>query len=331
MATEEDDKFAARIAGLLEYHRVMLSDEPRNVLLAEAIRQTVTSDTAFLDIGAGSGAWAIYAATLGAKRVVAVEIEEALIPIIYKHAAENGVADRIEIIHGDCKDVEIDGRFDVIVSELFGHNALGAETVASFVDIRERFLADGGILIPEKLSLVAVPVRIEHPSLPAGLPIKSDFLGELRLNYPRTNTLSQRDNVTFLASPEQLVVLDFASVKEALALSKLTASWELEQVGQANAIATFNLSRFRDGLELNSLESQSWSLALYEFAPFDVGSGTLSFTINMEPENVNWSVSLPSHQEIRPRAYAPVFGFTRLRMAQQSTPHLSFPSKKDPV
>ena len=122
---EKDDAFAAHLPGVLNFHQTMLADGVRNKLLYKAIKQHVNTETSFLDIGAGTGVWAILAAKLGAKRVVAVEIEECLIPVIYKHAQENGVANRIEIIHANSNDVKIRGKFDVIVSELFGHDAIG--------------------------------------------------------------------------------------------------------------------------------------------------------------------------------------------------------------
>src|SRR5687767_8497355 len=152
---EKDEQFAAHVPGVLEYHRLMLGDAARNKLLSRAIKRCVTSETTFLDIGAGSGVWAILAAKLGAKRVVAVEVEECLIPIIHKHAQENGVANQIEIVHGKSNDVKIRGKFDVIVSELFADNAFGPDTINSFIDIRNRFLAKDGVLIPQKLTMVA--------------------------------------------------------------------------------------------------------------------------------------------------------------------------------
>src|SRR5882757_4562649 len=122
---EKEELFAAQLPNTLHYHQKMLMDGVRNKLLFEAIKNHVTSETNFLDIGAGTGVWAILAAKLGAKRVVAVEIEECLIPIIFRHAQENGVAHKIEIIHGNSDHVKIRGKFDVIVSELFGSDALG--------------------------------------------------------------------------------------------------------------------------------------------------------------------------------------------------------------
>src|SRR5438093_13214041 len=112
---KQDEQFAAHLPGLLSYHARMLSDRVRNDLLRRAIKQSINRNTSFLDVGAGSGVWAILAAKLSAKRVVAVEIDDALIPVIFKLAEENQVADRIEIIHGNIDDVKLRGKFDVIV------------------------------------------------------------------------------------------------------------------------------------------------------------------------------------------------------------------------
>jgi SAM-dependent methyltransferase len=304
----------------------MLADGLRNRLLYEAIKQNVTSDTNFLDIGAGTGVWAILAAKLGAKRVVAVEIEECLIPMIYKHAQENGVADRIEIVHGNSNDVKLKGLFEVIVSELFGGDALGAETVRSFVDIRERFLAPGGVLIPQKLILMAAPAFAAKAGtkLPKGLPLSTDFLRSLRLNYSRHLSLADRDDVKFLAQPKLLIELDFRNISEAPNLENLTASWKLNNVKKANAIVTFNHSVFTESIWMDSFGSQSWGASLEEFVPFDVKKGELLFRVTMDPKQGNWSVSVPGEPSIKPQNYSQVFAFTRLRMAQKMTPHKKF-------
>src|SRR5436190_14351110 len=274
---EKDEQFAAQLPGELQYHALMLGDAVRNKLLAKAIKQVVNEDTNFLDIGAGTGVWAIYAATLGAKRVVAVEIEESLIPIIFKHAQENGVAGRIEIVHGRSDDVKIRGRFDVIVSELFGGDALGAETISSFIDVRERFLAPGGVLIPQRLEMFAVPAHVERLSvdLPTGLPLKGDFVKAIKLNYPQNLTAIEHERIKFLAEPEKIAEADFRTVSESPPLANLTASWQLKDISKANAIAIFNRSTFADGIEMDTTESQSWGTGVYPFVPFDVNKGEL--------------------------------------------------------
>lgn len=320
---ENDELFAAHMPGVLQYHALMLGDAVRNKLLANAIKRAVNKDTSFLDIGAGTGVWAIYAATLGAKRVVAVEIEECLIPIIFKHAQENGVAHRIEIIHGRSDDVKIRGRFDVIVSELFGGDALGTETINSFIDVRERFMARQGLMIPQKLEIFAVPVHVDRIStdLPAGLPLKSQFLQAVRLNYPQNMTVMERDRIKFLGKPIRIAEADFRTVRQAPPLGNLTASWQMKNIAKANAIAVFNRSTFADGIEMDTTESQSWGTGIFPFVPFNIKNGELITSLTLDPQHGNWTVSVPSDPDTHPQSYSPVFAFTRVRMAQQMAPH----------
>src|SRR5258706_7203078 len=323
---EKDEQFAAKLAGVFSYHQTMLADGVRNRLLYEAIKRNITSDTSFLDIGAGTGVWAILAAKLGAKRVVAVEIEECLIPIIYKHAQENGVAERIEIIHANSNDVKIRGKFDVIVSELFGNDAIGAETVKSFVYIRNRFLAPGGVLIPQKLAMMSAPVHFERSvnNLPADLPLTTNYLKGLRLNYGRHLPLTERDDIKFLAEPKKLVEIDFLKVEDAPVLENLSLLWKVKQLREANAIVTYNHSTFTDEIEMDAFVSQSWGASLNEFVPFEQASGDLRFGVTFDSQKGNWSVSLPSHPDVATQSYGPAFAFSRVRMAQQMTPHRKF-------
>jgi predicted O-methyltransferase YrrM len=324
---EKDEQLAGRIPGVLHYHQTMLADSLRNKLLFAAIKQSVNAGTRFLDVGAGTGVWAILAAKLGAERSVAIEVEECLIPLIYKHAQENGVSDRIEIILGNSNDVRIRGKFDVIVSEFFGGDALGTETVRSFVDIRKRFLAPGGVLIPQKLAMMAAPASIEDSihDVPAGLPLSTDFLRTIKLNYGRPVPISDRRKIKFLAEPETLVEIDFRTVEVGPVLDDLTVSWKVKDLRKANAIVTFNKSIFTDMVEMDAFESPSWGVAVNEFVPFDLDSGELHFRATVDPRKGNWTISVPGRP---PQNYGPVFAFARIRMAQKSTPHRKFRGKK---
>ncbi|MBP7476632.1 MAG: 50S ribosomal protein L11 methyltransferase [Pyrinomonadaceae bacterium] len=323
---ERDEKFAAHMPGVLQYHRLMLGDAVRNRLLAKAIKQVVNEETSFLDIGAGSGIWAILAAKLGAKRVVAVEIEEALIPFIYKHAQENGVANKIEIIHGRSDDVKIKGKFDVIVSELFGGDAMGAETIKSFIDLRTRFLAADGVLMPHRLISFAAPVHLRSDDVPATLDLGTDFLRSVQLNYPINLTAVEKNRAQYLGEPVPLVDIDFRNIDTPPPLANLTASWKLEDLSKVNAIATFNRHYFTEKIQMDSRKSQSWGVGIYPFEPFAVKKGELSLSLTIDAKQGNWTVAVPSNPEIRPQSYSPVFAFTRVRMSQQMTPHRKFKS-----
>jgi SAM-dependent methyltransferase len=327
---EKDEHLAAHLPGVLHYHQQMLSDGVRNKLLYEAIKNHVTSETSFLDVGAGTGVWAILAAKLSAKRVVAIEIEECLIPVIYKHAQENGVAHKIEIIHANSDHVKIRGKFDVIVSELFGGDALGEATINSFISLRKRFLAPNGVLIPQKLAMYAVPSKVEKSmqDIPADLPIKSDFLKSLKFNYAQNISLAERPQIKFLAEPQKLIEVDFRTIEKSLSLNNISLVWKLDNLSEANAFTVFNRSTFTDEIVLDSFASQSWGAATYEFQPFAETTGEIKFNLTLDGQKGNWSISLPSNPEVKTQSFSPVFAFARTRMAQKMTPHRKFKSPK---
>ncbi len=328
---QKDEHLAAQLPGLLHYHQLMLSDNVRNKFLYQAIKEHVTEDTNFLDIGAGTGVWAILAAKLGAKRVVAIEIEAALIPIIYKHAQENGVAHKIEIIHANSDDVKIRGQFDVIVSELFGGDALGEAVTKSFVSLRNRFLAPNGVLIPQKLSMLAAPIHIDKSiqSVPADLPISCNFLKSLKLNYSQSLSLAERQKIKYLAEPQTIVELDFRTIETAPSLTNLSAAWKLDNLSEANAIAVFNQSTFTQEIIMDSFLSQSWGATSYEFQPFEKDSGEIRFNLTMEGAKSIWVVNEISSP--KPQNYSPTFAPARIKMAQQMTPHRKFKPPKPPM
>lgn len=326
---QREDIFAAHVPGVLQYHQLMLCDGLRNRMLSEAIKKHVTEETNFLDIGAGTGVWAILAAKLGAKRVVAVEIEECLIPIIFRHAQENGVANKIEIIHGNSDDVKIRGKFDLIVSELFGGDAMGDATTKSFISLRNRFLAPNGILIPQKLSMLAAPIHLERSvqNVPADLPINCSFLKTLRLNYSQTLSLADREKVRFLAEPQVIVASDFRTIEAAPKITNVSVSWKVDNLSEVNAIAVFNQSTFSEDIIMNSFLSQSWGATAYEFQPFAGDKGELQFNLSMDGAKSIWSVTETTG---KPQNYSPTFAPARIKMAQQMTPHRKFKPSKPP-
>lgn len=327
---ERDELFDSHLPGNLHYHQTMLLDGVRNKLLFEAIKAHVTSETAFLDIGAGTGVWAILAAKLGARRVVAVEIEENLIPIIFRHAQENGVADKIEIIHGNIDDVRIRGKFDVIVSELFGGDVFNQKTINSFRNVNNRFLAPNGVLIPQKLTRIAVPVRIAGSTqdIPAEVPVKCEFLKSLRLNYSWNATFFDRQKIKSLAEPKEFFEIDFKNLEDLLPAQQFSLSWHLNNLSECNGFAVYINSTFTDDIKMDNFASQSWAAAIYEFQPFPENSGEIKFDLLADERKTIWTVSVQLNGQTISRTYSPAFAVPRARMAHQSTPYRRVKSVK---
>lgn len=87
-----------------------------------ALEVAVEPGDRVLDVGTGSGILAIAAALLGAGEVLAVESDEDAIENAQDNLRRNGVAERVELLHGLVDDEFLallgPGRFDVIVANV---------------------------------------------------------------------------------------------------------------------------------------------------------------------------------------------------------------------
>src|SRR5438876_8496976 len=104
---EAEATLCQQTAELLKEHEALLSDSKRNRPFYRALEKHVRGDSIVLDIGSGTGLWAIAAARMGAKRVVAIEQNPLLLGLIQALARANGVADRIEVLAGDSRRVQL--------------------------------------------------------------------------------------------------------------------------------------------------------------------------------------------------------------------------------
>ena len=153
----DDVEVAARTQQLIgnsvpRWHFSMLRDEPRNTAFDAAIRRAVTPGTHVLDIGAGSGLLSLMAARAGAGRVVACEENPAIADIATRIVATNGYAEQIRVVTGNSTELDVEadleGRADVIVSEIVSNNLLAEGVLKTLADASSRLLAPGGQMIP---------------------------------------------------------------------------------------------------------------------------------------------------------------------------------------
>lgn len=139
-------------------HRRMVADSLRTQAYAEALRRTVGPQTAVVDIGTGTGIFALLACRFGARRVYAIEPDD-IIQVARDLASANGCADRISFIQDISTRVSLPERAQVIVSDLRGVLPLSQRHLPSIIDARDRLLAPGGTLIPQRDTLWAAPVE----------------------------------------------------------------------------------------------------------------------------------------------------------------------------
>jgi protein arginine N-methyltransferase 1 len=136
----------------------MVADATRLDAYARALEAVVRPGSVVLDIGSGTGVFALLACRLGARRVYAVEPADA-IRTARIVARDNGLDGRIEFIQDVSTRVTLPERADVIVSDLRGVLPAFQSIVATLADARERLLAPGGVLVPRADTLFAAPVE----------------------------------------------------------------------------------------------------------------------------------------------------------------------------
>ncbi len=143
----------------------MILDAPRMDAYIRALRQAVRPGFVVVDLGCGPGLFALIACQLGARRVFAIEPNDA-IQVGRDAAREHGFSDRIEFIQELSTNTTLPERADVVVSDLRGILPWFGHHIEAIVDARSRFLAPEGILIPRRdrlwAAIVEVPERYEE-------------------------------------------------------------------------------------------------------------------------------------------------------------------------
>jgi SAM-dependent methyltransferase len=149
-----------RLAGhVVQYHAEMLSDRVRTSSFLDLICGNVRPGDVVVDIGTGTGIFAVAAARAGAAHVYAIEagpigrVTEGLF-------RANDVHDRITLIRDWSTRVQLPRAVDVIVTEVIGNDPLAERVFGITKDAIRRFLKPGGRLIPSGLRILGQPVEL---------------------------------------------------------------------------------------------------------------------------------------------------------------------------
>ena len=138
----------------------MIIDERRTRPYVDALSRAIKADTVVLDIGTGTGFFALLAARLGAARVYAIEPDGA-IDVARLCAADNPNAERIRWIRGLSTEIVLPERCDVVIGDLHGTMPFFKGNIESLKDARIRHLKPGGQLLPRRDLLHVAPANAE--------------------------------------------------------------------------------------------------------------------------------------------------------------------------
>ncbi|CCL38534.1 50S ribosomal protein L11 methyltransferase [Clostridioides difficile] len=110
------------------------------------LEKYVNKDSKVFDIGCGSGILAIAAAKLGAKEVVAVDLDEVAVKVAKENVLENKVEKSVSVMNGNLTDV-IKDKADVIVANIIADIIkILAKDVQNFMKEDAIFISSGIIL-----------------------------------------------------------------------------------------------------------------------------------------------------------------------------------------
>jgi protein arginine N-methyltransferase 1 len=238
---------------LHDYAR-MIADERRVAAYVRALEASVRPGSVVVDIGTGTGFFAIVACRLGARRVYAIDTNPA-IEVARELAEENRCADRIELIQDDALRVTLRERADVVIADLRGPMPLAPAHLAVMQHAHESFLAPGGTLIPreDRLRVAVVssrkryeqalgPAEAAHTTMRA---MRAHLANETHKD--RTRSIQPSD----LATPGATwAVLDYARIRPEPVRGKVEWAMDRETVG--HGVVLWFETTLVDGVEFST-------------------------------------------------------------------------------
>lgn len=142
-------------------HEEMLKDEVRTLAYKNAIQRNkhLFEGKVVLDVGCGTGILCMFAASAGAKLVIGVDMSHIIdkARVIVK---DNGFEGKIVLLKGKMEEIQLPvDKVDIIISEWMGYFLLYESMLDTVLYARDRYLAPGGLIFPDKASMKLVAIE----------------------------------------------------------------------------------------------------------------------------------------------------------------------------
>jgi protein arginine N-methyltransferase 1 len=142
----------------LQEHYGYLADRVKRARYEAAIGDAVQPGDLVLDLGCGSGLLGLMALRAGASKVLFVE-EGPIIEVARGAVGEAGLSDRAEFFQSNSFDLSLPERVDVILCDHVGYFGFDYGILALLADAKQRFLKEGGVVIPAEVTVQAALVE----------------------------------------------------------------------------------------------------------------------------------------------------------------------------
>jgi protein arginine N-methyltransferase 1 len=247
----------------------MIADVERFEAHSKAIARAVRPGDVVLEIGCGPGVFALMACQAGARKVYAVDSEE-IVHFAREIAVANGFADRMEFVQCDSRKLQLPERVNVILSDIRGSLPFFGHAIASLEDARQRLLAPGGHLIPQRDTLKAAVIEAGDfyselvspwvksiPSLELSQPLHLLLNGSYTSHF-KTDQL--------LTEPQSWAVLDYSGGAQSSACANLDFS--VTRAGTAHGICLWFEAELLEGITYSSAPVSSNTVYAQVFLPW---------------------------------------------------------------
>jgi len=288
----------------INYHLSMMVDDVRTGSYRQAISQVIRKGDVVVDVGCGSGILSFLACRAGAGHVYAIE-REAVIEVAKLVAAKNGLQDQVTFFNDVSFSVELPERADVILTETMGTFGFEEGILGSLTDARDRFLKEGGRLIPHSVELFLVPVE-----LPKFYEHVIDFwvTGCQGLDYSPVRELTVNNfhplklhEGTFLSEPTHVERIVFAETKRAEVDTNV--SFYATRRGRLHGLAGWFNAELVPGLQVSNGpgdRASHWGLAFFPIdRPVPVERGNRILTEISSTDNGeywHWRINVNGHR-----------------------------------
>jgi protein arginine N-methyltransferase 1 len=269
-------------------HARMLHDDRRTGDFICALTAAVRPGDVVLDIGTGSGVLAVALARAGARRVYAVEASD-IAAVAARVFEANGVTDRVTLVPGWSRQIELPERADLLVAEIIGNEPFEEEILETTLDARRRLLKPRARLVPHALEVLARPVLLpeaEFRQRAFGRTAVESWRNLYGMDFQPLLDVASKDPVYSVAEgevvagwppagpPAILTSMDLTTFEDASVHA--VADLVVDPPGAVNAVTVTFRARLHDGIvhELDPWQwpSSSWATSVWVFpGPVHVG------------------------------------------------------------
>ncbi len=144
-----------------------VNDRYRNAVWRRALRALITPETLVVEVGTGSGLFAMLAAQAGASHVYTCEKDPHVAAIARTNIEKNGLTDRVTLFDCPHEDLRVGEhlprRADLLIHEFLSSHFLVPKIGSMFKRLRAELLTPKAHVLPNRLASVGMLVGDEEP------------------------------------------------------------------------------------------------------------------------------------------------------------------------